>query len=130
VVRPGGSLISVGAAGELLAFGVQGYLVSVWVGECECPPEWPVKGLGHDPDPTVSERVVDLLGVGCVQPHRDAFSGLLDGVQIDSGQWIANGECDRLGIKDNGVRRACRAADQTEVLLVESGGGFEVTDLK
>jgi hypothetical protein len=84
-----------GRHASFLAFGVQGYLVSVWVGECEGPPEWPVKGLGHDRDPIVSERVVDLLGVGRMQPHRDAFPGLLDGVQIDSGQWIANGECDR-----------------------------------
>jgi hypothetical protein len=99
---------------------VQGDLVSVWVGECEGPPEWPVKGLGNDRDPIVSERVVDLLGVGCVQPHRDAFPGLLDGVQIDSGQGIADGDCDRLGVKDNSVRRACGVADQTEVLLVEA----------
>ena len=99
---------------------MQGDLVSVWVGECEGPPEWPVKGLGNDRDPIVSERVVDLLGVGCVQPHRDAFPGLLDGVQIDSGQWIADGERDRLGVKDNSVRRACGVADQTEVLLVEA----------
>ena len=116
--------------GELLAFGVQGDLVSVWVGECEGPPEWPVEGLGHDRGPIVSECVMDLLGVGCMQPHRDAFPGLLDRVQIDSGQWIANGECDRLGVKDDSVRRARGVADQTEVLLVESGGAFEVTDLK
>src|ERR1700733_2168553 len=117
-------------AGELLALGVEGYLVSVWVGEREGPPERPVKGLGHDRVTVRGERVVDLLGVRCVQPHRDAFSGLLDGVQIDSGQGIADGECDRLGVKDNCVRRPCGVADQTEVLLVESGGAFDVTDLK
>jgi hypothetical protein len=65
-----------------------------------------------------------------MKPHRDAFPGLLDGVQIDSGQGIADGECGRLGVKDNSVRRACGVADQTEVLLVESGGAFEVTDLE
>jgi hypothetical protein len=96
---------------------VQGYLVSVWVGEREGPSERPVKGLGHNRHPIVSERVVDLLGVGCLQPHRDAFTGLLDGIQIDSGQWIADGERDRLGAKDDSVRRACGVADQTEVLL-------------
>jgi hypothetical protein len=87
-------------------------------------------GLGHDRVTVRGERVMDLLGVGCMQPHRDAFPGLLDGVQIDSGQWIADGERNRLGVKDNSVRRACGVADQTEVLLVESGGAFEVTDLK
>jgi hypothetical protein len=99
-----------GWGGELLAVGVQGDLVSVGIGECEGPPEGAVKGLAHDRDPIVSERGVDLLDVGCVQPRRDAFPGLLDGVQIDSGQGSANGECDRLGVKDNSVRRACGGA--------------------
>jgi hypothetical protein len=97
---------------------VQGYLVSVWVSECEGPTEWPIKGLGHDRVTVRGERVADPLGVGCMQPHRDAFPGPLDGVQIDSGQWIADGEGNRLGVKDNSVRRACGVADQTEVLLV------------
>ena len=50
--------------------------------------------------------------------------------ELGAGDDVAKGERDRLGLEDDGVRRAGRRANEAEVLLVERLRCVEVADLQ
>jgi DNA-binding MarR family transcriptional regulator len=94
---------------------VQGDLVAIGVGEGERPTEGPVD-RGRDDRVTVGdERIVDGLDVRGVEPDRGADARLHDGCEIGAGNHIAECERDWLGLKDDGVWRSGRRADEAEV---------------
>ena len=56
--------------------------------------------------------------------------GWVDGGEIGAGDDVAQGERDRRGLEDDGVRRTRRRADEAEVLLVERLRRGEVAGLE
>ncbi len=94
-------------------------LVAVRVGEGERQAEGALDRCGDDGVTAGDERVVDGLDVCGVEPDRGTDAWLNDGCEIGAGDDVAEGERDRLGLEDDGVRRPGRRTDETEVLLVE-----------
>jgi hypothetical protein len=62
---------------------------------------------------------VNGLDVGGVEPDRGTDAGLGNGREIGAGNDVADSECDRLRLEDDGVRRSGLRVDEAEVLLVE-----------
>ena len=87
---------------------MQGDQVSVRIGEGERPAEGAVHGPGHDGVTVGSQGVVDVLDVGGVEPDGRTDPRLLSGVEIGTRDEVAQGEGDRLGGEDDGVRRSGR----------------------
>ena len=54
------------------------------------------------------QSIVNGLDVGGVKPDRGTDAGLGNGCQIGAGNDVAEGERDRLGLEDDGVRRPGR----------------------
>ena len=87
---------------------VEGDLVAVGVGEGEGPAEGSVDRGGDDGVTVGDQSIVNGLDVGGVEPDRGADAGLGSGGEIGAGNEVAEGERDRLGLEDDGVRRPGR----------------------
>lgn len=108
---------------------VKSDLVAIGVGEGERAAERPVEGSGHDLVAIGDEAIMDLLHVGRMHPDSDADAGLRQGGEIGAGERLAQREGDRPGFEDDGMRRTCGRAHESEVSLIERLGGVQVAHL-